>query len=252
VRKQKVRMKRLPLILMLAASVLMPVIARAQQSNAGNAAALDPILKKMDAVAASFTTAQANFQWQTYQKVIDEMIDFETGVIYYRKSNKQVEMMAEVKEAGSSASSLKPEPKFVLLSGGKIRLYQPRPDQITEFDLGKNQSEFESYIVLGFGASGQDLQKSFDVTYMGPETVEGVKTAKLQLIPKSEKVRNTYSKIFLWIDLDRGVSVQQQLFQPQGDYRLAKYSQIKLHEKIPDDVFKLKTTNKTQTVSPRG
>jgi outer membrane lipoprotein-sorting protein len=90
------------------------------------------------------------------------------------------------------------------------------------------------------------------VTYMGPETIDGVKTAKLQLIPKSQKVKNTYSQIFLWIDLDRGVSVQQQLFQPQGDYRLAKYSQIKLHEKISDDVFKLKTTSKTQTVTPKG
>jgi outer membrane lipoprotein-sorting protein len=245
-------MKRLSLIFPLVIAALMPVGASSQESKPADPAALDAVLKKMDAVAANFTTAQANFQWETYQKVIDEVVDDQTGVIYYRKSNKQIEMMAEVKRAGSSASSMKDEPKFVLLSGGKVRLYQPKTDQVTEFDLGKNQSDFESYIVLGFGASGQDLQKNFDVTYMGPETIDGVKTAKLQLIPKSQKVKNTYSQIFLWIDLDRGVSVQQQLFQPQGDYRLAKYSQIKLHEKISDDVFKLKTTSKTQTVTPKG
>jgi outer membrane lipoprotein-sorting protein len=245
-------MKRLSLIFPLVMAALMPVGASSQESKPADPAALDAVLKKMDAVAANFTTAQANFQWETYQKVIDEVVDYQTGIIYYRKSNKQIEMMAEVKRAGSSASSMKDEPKFVLLSGGKVRLYQPKTDQVTEFDLGKNQSDFESYIVLGFGASGQDLQKNFDVTYMGPETIDGVKTAKLQLIPKSQKVKNTYSQIFLWIDLDRGVSVQQQLFQPQGDYRLAKYSQIKLHEKISDDVFKLKTTSKTQTVTPKG
>ena len=245
-------MKRLSLIFTLAVAALTLVGASSQESKPADPAALDAVLKKMDAVAANFTTAQANFQWETYQKVIDEIVDYQTGVIYYRKSNKQIEMMAEVKRAGSSASSMKDEPKFVLLSGGKIRLYQPKTDQVTEFDLGKNQSEFESYIVLGFGASGQDLQKNFDVTYKGPETIEGVKTAKLQLIPKSQKVKNTYSQIFLWIDLDRAVSVQQQLFQPQGDYRLAEYSQIKLHDKISDDVFKLKTTSKTQTVTPKG
>jgi outer membrane lipoprotein-sorting protein len=244
-------MKRLSLMFTLVVAALIPV-ASSQESKSADPAALDAVLKKMDTVAANFTTAQANFQWETYQKVIDEVVDYQTGVIYYRKSNKQIEMMAEVKRAGSSASSMKDEPKFVLLTGGKIRLYQPRTDQVTEFDLGKNQSEFESYIVLGFGASGQDLQKNFDVTYMGPETIDGVKTAKLQLIPKSQKVKNTYSQIFLWIDLDRGVSVQQQLFQPQGDYRLAKYSQIKLHDKVSDDVFKLKTTSKTQTVTPKG
>ena len=209
-------MKRLSLILTLAVAALTLVGASSQDSKPADPAALDAVLKKMDAVAANFTTAQANFQWETYQKVIDEIVDYQTGVIYYRKSNKQIEMMAEVKRAGSSASSMKDEPKFVLLSGGKVRLYQPKTDQVTEFDLGKNQSDFESYIVLGFGASGQDLQKNFDVTYMGPETIDGVKTAKLQLIPKSAKVKNTYSQIFLWIDLDRGVSVQQQLFQPQG------------------------------------
>jgi outer membrane lipoprotein-sorting protein len=245
-------MKRLSLIFPLVMAALMPVGASSQESKPADPAALDAVLKKMDAVAANFTTAQANFQWETYQKVIDEVVDDQTGIIYYRKSNKQIEMMAEVKRAGSSASSMKDEPKFVLLSGGKVRLYQPKTDQVTEFDLGKNQSDFESYIVLGFGASGQDLQKNFDVTYMGPETIDGVKTAKLQLIPKSQKVKNTYSQIFLWIDLDRAVSVQQQLFQPQGDYRLAKYSQIKLHDKVSDDVFKLKTTSKTQTVTPKG
>jgi outer membrane lipoprotein-sorting protein len=90
------------------------------------------------------------------------------------------------------------------------------------------------------------------VTYVGPESIAGVATAKLQLVPKSDKVRNTYHRILLWIDLDRGISVQQQFFTPQEDYRLAKYSNIRVNEKISDDVFKLKTTSKTQTLSPRG
>lgn len=222
------------------------------QPKAPDAASLESVLKKMDAVAANFHTTQAEFEWDIYQKVIDEVDDVETGTIYYRRSNKDIEMMAEVKKAGTSDKDLKPEAKFVLYSGGKVRLYQPKIDQVTEVDLGKNQ-DYQSYLVLGFGGSGEDLQKTFDVTYVGPDTVSGASTAKLQLIPKSEKVRNTYNKIFLWIDLDRGVSVQQQFFQPQGDYRLAKYSNIQINgKKIPDDVFKLKTTSKTQIVVPHG
>jgi len=131
-------------------------------------------------------------------------------------------------------------------------MYQPKPDLVTVYDLGKKRSEFESYVVLGFGGSGQDLLKSFDVTDAGPETINGVATAKLQLIPKSENVRNNYSKIFLWIDLDKGISVQQQFLTPQGDYRLTKYSGIRINEKISDEVFKLKTTGKTQTITPNG
>ncbi len=227
--------------------------ATAVPQKTGDTAALDAVFKKMDELAANFHSTQADFEWDNYEKVIDEIDEVDTGVVYFRRSSKDVEMMAEVKKAGSNLASLKPEPKYVLFSGSKIRMYQPKPDQVTEFDLGKNRSDFEGYIVLGFGGSGQDLKKTWDVTYVGPETINGIATAKLQLIPKSERVRNTYKQIFLWIDLERGVSVQQQLFQPQGDYRLAKYSNIQVNgKKIPDDVFKLKTTSKTQTIVPRG
>jgi outer membrane lipoprotein-sorting protein len=214
--------------------------------------ALTTVLKKMDTTAAGFRTAQAEFEWDLYEKVINEVDDIQTGSIYYRRAGKEIEMMADVKQGGSDLKKLKAEPKFVLFSKGKVRMYQPKPDQVTEFDLGKNRADLESYVVLGFGGSGQDLVKTFDVTYVGPETISGVATAKLQLVPKSEKVRNTYKQIFLWIDLDKGISVQQQAFQPDGNYRLAKYSSIRINEKINDDVFKLKTTGKTQTVTPSG
>ena len=213
---------------------------------------LQSVLQKMDAVAANFRTAQADFEWDNYQKVIDEMVDVETGNIYYRRSGKNIEMIADVKKSGPSAGELKPDSKSVLFSEGKIRMYTPKTEQETVYDLGKNRSEFESFLVLGFGGSGQDLQKQFDVTYGGTETVNGVKTAKLNLVPKSEKVRDKFNRMILWIDPDKGVSVQQQFFSPQGDYRLCKYSGIRMGEKINDDVFKLKTTGKTQIISPNS
>jgi outer membrane lipoprotein-sorting protein len=245
-------MKSLSAILSLALAFGGFCLSASAQAKPAENANLDAVLKKMDAVAADFHTLQADFEWDTYEKVIDEIDDYQTGTISYRRNGKNIEMMAAVKMEGGSLDKLKPVPKYVLLSEGKIKVYQPKADQVTEYDLGKNRSDFETYLVLGFGGSGQDLLKAFDVTYVGPETINGIATAKLQLDPKSEKVRNTYKQILLWIDLDRGISVQQQFIGPQGDYRLAKYSSIRMKEKIGDDVFKLKTTGKTQTISPRG
>jgi len=215
--------------------------------------ALDAVLKTMDTAAADFRSTQAEFEWDRYEKVIDEVDDIQTGTIYYRRAGKEIEMKADIRMAGSSPDHLKPEPKYLLFSGGKFRIYQPKPDQVTVYDLGKNNADFESYLVLGFGGSGQELRKAFDVTYLGPDTVGGVATARLQLIPKSERVRGNFNKIVLWIDLETGISRQQQFFDPQGDYRLAKYSSIQVNgKKIPDEVFKLKAAGKTQTISPRG
>lgn len=203
---------------------------------------LDAVLKKMDAAAANFRTTQADFVWEQYQKVVDET-DTQEGTVYYRRAGKEIEMMAEIK---------KPDRKFVLYKESKVEVYQPKIEQVMVHPVGKNRAEIESYLVLGFGGSGEDLTKAFDVTYQGPETVNNIATAKLQLVPKSQKLKNTFARILLWIDLQRGLSVQQQFLEPQGDYRLAKYSSIRVNEKINNDVFQLKTTNKTQIVSPRS
>jgi outer membrane lipoprotein-sorting protein len=206
------------------------------------APSLESVLKKMDAAAANFHTAQADFVWDQYQKVVDEH-DTQKGTVYYRRAGNEIEMMAEIKE---------PDPRFVLYKDGKLQVYQPKIEQVMEYPAGGNRNELESYLVLGFGGSGQDLKKSFDVTYQGEETIDNVATAKLQLIPKSEKARNYFPRILLWIDLSRGIALQQQLMQGKDDYRLAKYSAVRLKEKIGNEVFRLKTTSKTQFVSPRG
>ena len=212
------------------------------QSQESKSSSLESVLKKMDAAASNFRTTQADFVWEQYQKVVNDK-DTQKGTVYYRRAGKDIQMMAEVKE---------PERKYVLFKDGKLQVYQPKIEQVMSYATGKNREEIESYLVLGFGGSGQDLLKAFEVSYQGPESIDNVSTAKVQLIPKSEKLRNTFKEIFLWIDLERGISVQQQFFEPQGDYRLAKYSSIRLNEKIPADVFQLKTTGKTQVVSPRG
>ena len=209
---------------------------------APEACTLQCVLNKMDDAAAGFHATQADFVWDQYQRVVDET-DTQKGTVYYRRVGKDIEMMAAIKE---------PETKFVLYKDGKVQVYQPKIEQVIVYPTGGNQNEIESYLVLGYGGSGEDLKKSYDVSYLGEETVGGVATGKLQLIPKSEKFRNNVSKIVLWIDLNLGISVQQQFFQGQGDYRLAKYSAVNLKAKIGNDVFQLKTTKKTQFVSPRG
>jgi outer membrane lipoprotein-sorting protein len=233
---------RLRQAFVISAGVLWIILSGSLAASAQETATLDTVLQKMDAAAVHFQGAQADFVWDQYQKVVDET-DTQKGTVYYRRSGQEIEMMAEIKE---------PDRKFVLYKAGKLQVYQPKIDQVMDYSTGGNRADVESYLVLGFGGSGQDLKKAFDVSYEGRETIDNVTTAKLQLIPKSEKFRNNISKIFLWINLSNGISVQQKFIQSQGDYRLAKYSKIQMPAKIGNDVFQLKTTKKTQFVSPHG
>ena len=223
--------------------LLLTAVSLFSPAQSQDSAGLENVLKKMDAASAGFQTAQADFVWDQYQRVVDET-DTQKGTVYYRRAGKEIEMVADIKQ---------PDRKVVLYKDGKLQVYQPKIEQVMVYPAGGNRNELESFLVLGFGGSGQDLKKSFEVSYEGDENVDSVATAKLQLIPKSEKIRsNLGSKIFLWIDLARGISVQQKFMQTPGDYRLAKYSAVRVNGKFGNEVFQLKTTGKTQFVSPRG
>jgi outer membrane lipoprotein-sorting protein len=219
--------------------ILSLVVASAQTPDSNE---LQRVLSQMDQTAASFRTAQAGFVWDQYQKVVDDH-DVQKGTVYFRRTGNEIQMAADIRE---------PALKYVVFSEGKVQFYQPSMDQVTTFNTSKDRGAVESFMVLGFGGSGKDMLKSFDVKYMDGEVLNGIDTAKLELVPKSVKGRNMFDHIWLWVDPSRGVSVQQQLFEPSGDYRVAKYSDIQLNQRIPDSVFKLKTTGKTKFVSPQG
>ena len=223
-------------------SFILVLVATSQTSFAQTDPQLEKVLDKMDQAAASFRSTEASFTWDTYERVVNESVT-ESGKIYFRRSGSEIQMAAEVK---------KPDPKYVLFTDSKIQIYDPKPDQITVYSP-KNPGEVETYLVLGFGGKGHDLLKSFDVKYLGSEKLGWVSTEKLDLVPKSDKVRNTFEHIILWIDPAQGMSVQQQFFPPKsGDYKLCKYSDFKTNQRIPDNVFKIKTTGKTKTVSTQG
>ncbi len=216
--------------------------ASAQAAVKGDSA-LENVLYAMDRAAASFHSAETDFAWDQFESVVQEH-SLQSGTMYIRGSGNKLEMAAEITRPPE-------EQKYVLFTDGKVQLYQPKMDQVTVYNAGKNREAFQSFLVLGFGGGGHDLYKQFDVRYLGSENVQGVHAAKLELTPKSQRVRGMFNPILLWIDPARGISVQQQFIEPgSGNYRLAKYSNIKINQKIPDSAFKLKTTGKTKYVTP--
>ena len=211
---------------------------------AAHAQNLEAVLNAMDKAAVGFQTAQADFAWDNYTKVVEEH-ELQNGVMYVRRQSDNVQMAADI-------TSPPKEKKYVLFTGGTVSVYAPGPNTVTEYNAGKNKADFETFLVLGFGGRGHDLAKSFDVNYAGMEKIQGINTAKLELTPKSKKVANMFKTITLWIDPARGVSVQQLFSVEEGDYRLAKYSNIKINERLSNDVFKLKTSGKVTYIKPNA
>jgi len=184
------------------------------------------VLAKLAAASEHFRNAQADVSYDTYTRVVKQH-DIETGTTYIERGSDGESMGAIFVDAGSSIPS-----KIVNYSGGKLQLYTPGTKQVDVFNAGANQARYESFLTLGFGGSVKDLQADWVVQDQGPETIDGVKTEKLDLVGKEQSVKNMFSHVTLWVDIDRGVSVKRVFYQPNGDMRTAVFSNIKLNGAI--------------------
>ncbi len=212
------------------------------QTQAAPNAALDKVLTQMDAAAAKFRSAQADFQWDQFERVVSST-DTQTGAIYFLRSGASMQMAADILTYDNQ-----PAKKTIVFRDGVLKFYQPQIDQMTVIHAGDKKDQFESYLALGFGASGSDLKKSWDITYQGMEAIDGVQTAKLDLVSKVAADRNTISHLTIWVDPTRAISLKQVMFEAAGDSRTAYYRNIQYNKKISSSVFKIKTDSKTQVV----
>jgi outer membrane lipoprotein-sorting protein len=216
-----------PMLVVCVAALLAATASGQKQGN------LEQVLALLDAKSTSIHAVQTDFAWDQYQKVVDEH-DIQKGVMYFRRAGAGVEVAADINYPAPG--------KKLLLKNGELQVYVRKTGQTTHYDARKNQQSVESFLALGFGGRGSDLKNNFEVRYAGSETAEGVATYKLELTPKAKQVRNMFPLITLWIDQNRGVSVQQRLDQGEGDYRIAKFTKVDINpSKLPEDAFKLKT-----------
>ena len=203
---------------------------------------LNHVLAELDAAATKFHSAKADFQWDQFERVV-ESTDTQAGVIYFQGSGTATRVAIDIETADGQ-----PAKKTVVYSDGVLKFFQPQINQMTVFHAGEKQGQYESYLTLGFGGSGSELKKSWDITYEGMETIDGVQTAKLDLVSKEASVRVNFSHVTIWVDPTRAVSLKQILYEPSGDTRTAYYKNIEYNKKISPSVFKIKTDSKTQVV----
>ena len=203
---------------------------------------LKATLAKLDAAATNFHTTTADFEFDSVQTDPVPDKDVQKGVVYYKRTGSTFQMGVHINDVNGQKI-----PKVIVCcQGGTVKLYEEKLNQVTT--LGK-LSQYESWFMLGFGASGRDLSDRWEITDDGAEMVNGVNTEKLEMIPKDPAVRRNLPKVTLWMDLERGVSIKQLFDEGPGQYRVAVYSNFKMNRSQPSDAFSFKTNKQTTFVS---
>ena len=230
--------KRLSLVAVSLVILLSGLAAKATDTPADD---LDRVLRQLDATAANFHSTAADFEFDSVET--DPVYDKEVqkGTVYYERNGQGFRMAAHINEING-----KPVPKTYSYSGGVLKLYEKLTNQVTTFS---KLSQYESWFMLGFGASGKDLEQKWDIKYLGSETLAGIKTEKLEMVAKDPQIQKNIRKVTIWVDPQRGISLKQVFDESATNYRVAVYFNVKLNQPLPTDAFTIKTDSQTQFVN---
>lgn len=200
---------------------------------------LQAVLAQMDVASARFHSAQADIKKTHLEKIVSDT-STETGTIYFLRSGTSTQVGAKFNP---------PDAKTLEYKNGLVRLYSAGTNHIDEYSAtGANQARFETFLTLGFGGSGKDLAKAWNITDQGTEQINdgsgNVTVEKLDLVSKEESVRSNYTHITIWVDPVRDVSLKQVFFAPSGNTDSAVYTNVRLNQTIDTKAYEIKCKGK--------
>jgi outer membrane lipoprotein-sorting protein len=206
---------------------------------------LQDVLARMDQAAGSFQSMTAKPTWVTHTDVINENTTESGNIVMKKVAPDQVEALMGFTEPASAR-------RTVTISRRKLQIYFPKIKTLQVYDLGKGGEQIDQFIMLGFGTSGVELAKSFQVRVMGEEPLNGQPAVKLELIPKSEDVKKYVTKIEMWVP-DQGAPYpsQEKIYEPSADYRLVTYSDVRINPPLKSDALKLNLPSGVKTEYPQ-
>ncbi len=190
---------------------------------------LEEILTKMDQRGTTLRSMRADLVQRKWTNILEKFDPGESGFFSFLKEAGKVYLRKDIR---------KPQKSILVLSEGKAVFYQPKIKQAQRYNLGRNRGTAE-FLLLGFGSDKQALRKTYTIVLLGMDSVGGRETYLLELRPKSEKILAYFSQIFLWVDSQLWVPIQQKLVEPTQDYLLFQFEDIELNPKLSKSLFSL-------------
>ncbi len=204
---------------------------------------LDAVFARIDKAAATFKGLRADVKKVSHLDLINEDTVDTGTIVVKRPKPHDLKMLVNIQQ---------PDAKQLALADNKVEFYYPKPNEVQEFDLSKeNKSLAEQGLLLGFGSNSKDLQSAYNIKLGGAETITEKKTTRIELIPKSKEFAARVPKIELWISDESGLALQQKIYQGGGDYLLATYTNMRIDPNIPDNDVKLNLPKNAHRVRPQ-
>ncbi len=184
----------------------------------------------MDGLASTFRDMTAKIKRVDYTAVLKDTSVEDGTVKMKRAGSKDVRMLIEFGE---------PNPRAVAFEKTTLRVYYPRISTVDIYDLGKQRTLIDQFLLLGFGSTSVELKRNYALKLIGEAQIEDQPATLLELIPLAPSVLQYLKRAELWLS-SGGYPVQQKFDQPSGDYTQITYSEVKVNPNLSDDALRLK------------
>jgi outer membrane lipoprotein-sorting protein len=198
----------------------------------------------MDKAAGEFKAMTAQVTYMTHTDVLNED-NTESGTAIMQK--------VQPGEVSGRVDFVSPDPHTVTFEKRQVQRYFPKIKTLEVYDLEKNGEQLDKFLMIGFGTSGVELAKDYDMTVLGVESLKEQpgRFVHSQLIPKSPELREYMKSVELWIPEEGApYPTRRRILQPSGDYLVVTFSDLKINPVLRPDALQLKLPAGVKTVYP--
>ena len=208
---------------------------------AAHADTLDAILARMDRAAKEFKSVSAKMKRLEFTAVLNESGEM-NGEMRLKRDKGGTVGLVEFHD---------PDPRVISFNGRQARVYYPKANTVEVYDAGKYKETMDRFLLLGFGTSGAELKKEYEIKQGGAEMVGSVQTTHLELIPKSPDLKQYVTQIEFWIPDGQSNPIREKVTQPSKNYSIVTYSDLKLNPGLPASAFELKLPPGVKILHPQ-
>ncbi len=192
---------------------------------------LSDVFARLDKAAIGFKGMSANVKQNVHTELVHDDSVENGNVKLRRPKSGDTRVLMELTS---------PDQKTVSVESDQIKIYLPKAKTVQVYDLRSRHNAVQQGLLLGFGATSAEIKASYEVTWIGAETLNGQPVSRIRLVPRAKEVLQSMKQADLWILNSGGYPVQQRvLTSATGDYLEISYSNIQINPQLSDKDLKL-------------
>jgi outer membrane lipoprotein-sorting protein len=216
-------------------------------ASLARADSLEEVLKRMDQAALKFRSLTAHVHHTDYTDVLSDLQEEEGTFKMMKHAKTGVVLLAEFTGKDS---------RKVWMSGNTVKIYYPKANEVDIFDTRKFTKSADLLLLVGFGETRADLEKMYNISLGGNETVGTAKATRIDLKPKSAEAKKLFNVIQLWIPDGGANPIQEKVLSGKDskDYKLFTFSdeiiRTNADPPLPASDFELNLKPGVKTITP--